>query len=722
VLVNLTKLKFSQGGSTITQQVIKNALLTRDKTVSRKIKEWVLAFRLEKVMTKNQILGVYLNESSYGGNMYGVEEASQAYFAKQSKDVTLAEAAYLAALPQAPSYYSPYGNHRDQLALRQNLVLRKMKEQEYITADEYRVALKEKVVFAPQEARGIKAPHFVVIVKEYLEETYGEEVVGEEGLTVITTLDYDMQVQAQDKAKKYALQNEKDFKENAGVIGVDPKTGQILVMVGSRDYFDKEIEGNFNVTLAHRQPGSAFKPFAYAKAFEKGYLPETMLFDVKTQFSTECRPDSTPFSTGAQCYAPVNYDGLYRGPISMRSALAQSINVPAIEVLYLAGIKETLTLARDFGINSLGDANQYGLTLVLGGGEVSLLDITSAYGVFANEGVRNPHQMILSVKNLQGDILEEYKKQEVQVIDKNVALTITDVLKDNEARTPAFGAASPLYFPGREVAVKTGTTNDYRDAWIIGYTPSIALGAWVGNNNNSSMEHKVARYIVAPLWHDIMADILKKVPVETFNRPEPKDLSTYKPILRGLWQGGQSYTVDKTTGKLATEFTPVELREERVVREVHSILHWVDKNNPLGPAPTHPINDSQYPYWEYAVKLWAQGAGITDETSLVIPTVVDDTHKPEYAPQVTVVSPSSNTSLGGSNEVEIKLGFTTRSAIRKVEFYLNGTYLGFENKAPFSFFFIPIDAGALLDNNELRVVAEDVNSMKGETTFKFSTQ
>ncbi len=425
---------FTQGGSTITQQVIKNSLLTTDKTLTRKFKEWILALKLEKVLDKDSILGIYLNESPYGGAIYGVEEASQAYFGVTSADVTLAQAAYLAALPQSPTFYSPYGKNKKYLDDRKNLVLLRMKELGVITADDYSKAKSEVVTFRRMEERGIKAPHFVFFIRDYLVKKYGEEAVSEGGLKVITTLDYEMQLKAEEIVKKYALLNEKDMDaENAAMVALDPKTGQIYVMVGSRDYFDKDINGNFNVATALRQPGSTFKPFAYAEAFRKGFTPETALFDLKTEFSSECDALGVPKQPTATCYSPQNFDDKFRGPMTMREALAQSINIPAIKTLYLAGIGDTLKLAKDMGISNLGDQNQYGLTLVLGGGEVTPLDMTSAYGVFANQGLRNPDTGILEVFDATGRSLEKFTKNEDRVLEEDVAL-VAHVLRDKQLR------------------------------------------------------------------------------------------------------------------------------------------------------------------------------------------------------------------------------------------------------------------------------------------------
>ena len=354
------------GGSTITQQVIKNSILEREKKLTRKIKEAILAVRLEQVLSKEEILGHYLNESPYGGTIYGVEEASLAFFGKPASDITLAEAAYLAALPQAPTYYSPYGNNTEDLIKRKDLVLSRMLKNGFIDEGEYEAAKAEDVEFRAQESSGIRAPHFVFYIREYLAEKYGEESLAERGFRVITTLDWELQQEAEKIVNEYALSNETKFNaENGALVAQDPKTGEILVMVGSRDYFDENIDGNFNIAVAERQPGSSFKPFVYARALEKGYTPETVVFDLKTQFSTTCDPGN--FTSNDTCYSPVNYDNAFVGPINLRNALAQSRNIPAVKVLYLAGIKSSIKLARDMGITTLSNADQYGLTLVLGG-------------------------------------------------------------------------------------------------------------------------------------------------------------------------------------------------------------------------------------------------------------------------------------------------------------------------------------------------------------------
>ena len=508
LLANIVSGGFSQGGSTIDQQVVKNSLLTRDKTITRKIKEIVLSLKLDKEVPKDTILQIYLNESPYGGTLYGVEEASMAYFSVHAKDVTLTEAAYLAALPQSPTYYSPYGKHRDELEKRKNLVLERMYELGYITLDQRNTSQAESLTFDQDVSNSGKALHFVMYIREYLEEKYDTDMVENGGLKVITTLDYNLQKQEEDIVKAGALSNEKKFKAtNAALIAIDPKTGQILSMVGSRDFFDTEIPGQYNIATAERQPGSSFKPIVYAAAFALGYTPETVLFDAQTQFSSLCDAYGNPHTgiPASSCYMPDNYDGIFRGPVALRDALAQSLNVPAVKLLYLVGIKNAVALAQAMGLSTITDPARYGLSLVLGGGEVTLLELTNAYGVFANNGVYSRPQGILEVDDNTGTVLEKFSPDQKQVLDESVSSLISNVLSDQIAKIPAYGVNSPLSFGDRPVASKTGTTNDYRDVWVVGYTPSIVIGMWGGNNDNTPIDKKVAGLVLAPIWHDAMA-------------------------------------------------------------------------------------------------------------------------------------------------------------------------------------------------------------------------
>lgn len=692
-----------QGGSTITQQLIKNSVLTQDRTITRKIKEWVLAWKVERVMTKEEILELYLNETPYGGNIYGIEEAARVFFSKPAKDLTITEAAYLAAIPQAPTFYSPYGNHQLELEARKNLVLQRMAELKFITEEQKEQSVAEKITFSPQATTKIKAPHFVMYVRSYLEEKYGAEAVRTKGFKVITSLDWGLQEKAEQIVNKFSTENITKFNaRNAGMVVIDPTNGQILAMVGSRDYFDTENEGNFNVTLAHRQPGSAFKPFVYAAAFNVGYTDKTVVFDLPTQFDTNCQTDPT------RCYTPTNYDDKFRGPISLRDALAQSVNIPALKMLYLVGLNQALGVAKAAGITSLTDPSRYGLTLVLGGGEVSLLELTGAYGVFANEGVKNPTSAILMVKDSLGNTTEEFTSASERALPENTARLISDILKDNQARTPAFGTDSLLHFPNHEVAVKTGTSNDYRDAWIVGYTPKIVVGAWVGNNDNSPMEKKVAGFIVAPMWHALMAEIIKQSPNQPFS-PPPPSTTNLKPILRGVWRGGETYVIDKISQKLATEYTPENLKEERVIQAVHSILYWVDKNNPFGPAPIRPATDPQFNLWEEPVRRWALQNGLPDQNHNSLPTEYDDIHRPEFIPKFTILSPDNQSTYQPQNQITVKIQYQqTKFPMGQVDVFLNNNYVGSANKSPFEVSFRLADfKDSLGANNQLKVVVYD---------------
>ncbi len=675
-----------QGGSTITQQVIKNALLTRDKKISRKIKEWILAPRLETELTKDQILEIYLNEIPYGGSVYGIQEASRRFFAKDAKDLTLPEAAYLAALPQAPTYYSPYGSNIEKLESRKNQVLGEMKKVGFITEEEYEKATKETVVFQKQENYGIKAPHFVMYILEKLEKEYGKEAVEEGGLKVVTTIDWELQQKAEDVVKKHALTNSVTYNaENGSIVATDPKNGDVLTMVGSRDFFDKEIDGNYNIALAERQPGSAFKPFVYAEAFNKGYRPETIVFDLPTEFSTTC-------ASGGECYNPGNYDNVYRGPMSLRDALAQSVNIPAVQVLYLAGIRDSLNLAKKMGLGTLTNVDQYGLTLVLGGGEVRPLDMSLAYSIFANDGIKHEERTILKIEDNKGKTIFESKDEEIigsRVLSEQTARLISDVLSDNVARTPAFGSNSFLNFPNQQVAVKTGTTNDYRDAWIVGYTPNVSVAAWAGNNDNSPMEKKVAGFIVAPMWNEFMQFAMSKRPTENFISPEPisEDL---KPIMAGDWQSGG----------------------------VHSILYWVDKDNPLGPSPSNPGRDPQFYLWENPVVEWAQNQNLSTGSF-----IKSENHSQNQGPKLNILTVQNNETYYKEMIFVVAVGISDGRKIASGEVLLNGKKIGDIDPVGNSYSFFPQEIAGIKENgNQIIVNVKDERGADFQTKLNFNTK
>ena len=456
IFINITQgdLLSGQGGSTITQQVVKGAILTGDKTITRKLKEWILALKMERILNKEQILELYLNQVPYGGTLYGTEEASMTFFGKHASDISLPEAAYLAAVLPAPTYYSPYGSHKEALNGRKNLVLDKMYEHGFITQSERDEAKAAVVVFTPPKSTSIAAPHFVFYVEQYLEEKYGPDALERGGWRVTTSLDADLQEKAEEIVYRHAMSNVDNFNaSNMALTAVDPKTGQILVMVGSRNYFDTDIPGAYNVvtSLPGRQPGSAFKPFVYAQAFAEGYTPDTVVFDLPTQFSTSCSP-SDNYNSTSPCYAPDNYDNKFRGPMTLRNALAQSINIPAVKVLYLVGLNDALKAAKAMGISTLRGPDQYGLTLVLGGGEVTPLEMASAYGTFATGGTHYDSVAVLRIEDASGRIIEDNTQQSgTQVLSPTVAQQINDVLSDQVARAP-LGTGSLFTFPGAGVA------------------------------------------------------------------------------------------------------------------------------------------------------------------------------------------------------------------------------------------------------------------------------
>ncbi len=579
----------ARGGSTITQQLAKNAFLTSERTIERKIKELILSYWIEQRYSKDEILGLYFNQIPYGSNAYGIESASQIYFNKSAKELNLAEAALLASLPKAPTYYSPWGIHKEELLQRKDYVLKQMLDLGFIDDEEFERARKFNLKFLEPTLGSIKAPHFIIMVKDYLANKYGEDFLEKGGLKIITTLDYETQKIAERVVLEGANRNEELYRgKNAALVAQDPKTGEIIALVGSRDYFDSKNEGNFNVAVQGlRQPGSAFKPFAYLTAFGKGYLPETVVFDAPTEFvpnNPKC-PAIVNFSNeDKDCYHPQNFDHYFRGPINLRNALAQSINVPAVKILYLAGLENTIKTAKDAGITTLRDPNFYGLSLVLGGGEVKLIDLVNAYSVFSQDGIRHNQKIVLKIEDAKGNIIESSSDQAVQVFEPQYVQMLNDILSDEDARRPLYSGSFGLtIFEDRQVAMKTGTTNDYRDAWTMGYAPYLAVGVWAGNNHQEPMEKNAGSILAAlPIWNAFMKEALLKYPVETFNKPpETNLLEISKPMING------QYYINGI---------------------INDILYYVDKNDPLGPIPQNPNNDPQFINWEISTQAWWQGS------------------------------------------------------------------------------------------------------------------
>lgn len=518
-----------QGGSTLTQQLVKNALLSGERTLPRKMKELILAIQVERVYSKDQILEMYLNEIPYGGTAYGIEAAANLYFGKHASELSLAEAALLAGLPQRPSIYSPYGSQPELSKVRQSEVLRRMVEDSYITKEEAERAEKEELTYrTTQNEVGFKAPHFVLYVKEKLIEQFGDKLVEQGGLRVTTTLDFKLHEEAQKIVKEEVEKLKSSKIGNAAAVVLDPKTGQILAMIGSKDYFGESepagcqsavncvFEPNVNVTTRPRQPGSATKPINYAKGLEKGYTANYTILDVKTQFPGGDKP----------AYIPVNYDGQFHGPVQVRYALGNSYNISAVKMLALVGVKDVMDLGFRMGLSTWEpteeNVNSVGLSLTLGGREVRLLDLTSAFGVFANKGRQVDPISIIKVTDTKGKTLFEYKESEGRkVLDEGIAFIISDILSDNGARSAAFGSNSVLNIPGKVAAVKTGTTDEKRDNWTLGYAKSRVVGAWVGNNDNSPLDPKIASGVTgaSTIWQKIMIAALRDLPNEPFDKP-----------------------------------------------------------------------------------------------------------------------------------------------------------------------------------------------------------
>lgn len=561
-----------QGGSTITQQLVKTTLLTPERTIRRKIREALLAFVTEIRYSKDQILEMYLNHIPYGGTAYGIEQASRLYFNKSSHDLSLAEAALLAGLPQAPTRYSPFGANPDIAKSRQQQVLTRMLEDKYINQEQYQQALDEPLNYAPQ-TQNIKAPHFSLYIKEILEEQYGSVLVEKGGLRVTTSLDLDLQEYAESAIATEVAKLAKAKVSNAAALITKPRTGEILAMVGSKDYFSPDIDGNVNVTTRLRQPGSSIKPLNYALGLANGFTPSTMFLDVPVCFKV----------AGQASYCPKNYDGKFHGPVQMRFALGNSFNIPAVKMLAANSVSSLVASASAMGITTFQDPSRYGLSLTLGGGEIRMVDIAVAFGVFANAGLKINLTPILKVTTYQGETLQSINLDTElpsgeKVLSPEISYLISHILLDNNARSQSFGSNSQLVIPNHAVSVKTGTTDDLRDNWTIGYTPSYLVASWVGNNDNSPMSPYLVSGVsgAAPIWHQIMVNILKDQPDEWPKKPEN---------VVGL-------QVCSLSGFRPNPDFPCETRFEYFVKGQEPDLEpqlkkgiWIDKTTNLPPLP-----------------------------------------------------------------------------------------------------------------------------------------
>lgn len=660
------------GGSTLTQQLVKNAILSNEKRISRKIKELILSIELERRYSKDEILQIYFNEIPYGSSYYGIQAAAQNFYGKEVKDLSLGQMATLAAIPKAPTTYI---NNPDKLVARRDWILGEMVGQGFVSQEEADAAKAEDTAL-DAKVTNISAPHFVFYVKEQLEEKYGQYAAENGGLKVITSLDFDLQAIAEDEVKKGVEERgEKYAFGNGALVSMDPKNGQVLAMVGSKDYFDDEIDGQVNVAMRPRQPGSSFKPMVYTAGFEKGYTPNTILWDVNTEF---------PSGSGKP-YAPKDYDFGERGPLRVRSALQGSLNLPAVEMTYLVGVPGILDFAERMGYTTFGDRSRFGLSVGIGAGEVTMLEHANAFATIANDGVRHQAVSILKVEGPDGTVMDEWKEDKgKKILDPNVARMTSNVMSDNEARTYVFGASSFLQLGGRPVAAKTGTTNDFYDAWTVGYTPSLVTTVWVGNSKYVAMKQGADGSVVAaPIWNGFMRRALEGKPVESFLAPNIP--TTGKAALDGIMPA-TTVTVDTVSGKLATEYTPASKREERTYAEYHSILHYVNREDPLGAAPSNPGDDPYYAPWEKGVSDWIAKreleTGIKIEQAAV-PTEFDDVHVPANLPVVRLTTPNDDAEFD-VRSIEIETEADALRGVTRVEFYVDGYFLGADTSYPWS--------------------------------------
>jgi len=713
-LVNLKARRVVQGGSTITQQLAKNFFLTPERTLTRKIKEVVLAIQLESRYSKDEIFSLYLNQVPFGSNAYGVEAASQTFFNKSAHSLTIAEAAVLASLPQAPSRYSPWGGRVDELMARKEYVLGRMHELEFITPEEWSEAIASKVQFVRRPAT-LKAYHFSLTVRDYLISRYGEEMVTNGGLRVTTSLDWELQERAERVVAEGAERNSERYRGyNAALVAQDPKTGQILALVGSRDPFgdplplgctpgsDCRFEPNFNVAIQGlRQPGSALKPFAYMTAFQKGYSLETTVFDVPTEFAAnnpKCPFVVNFFNTEQECFHPHNFDGQFRGPVSFAEGLSNSMNIVSVKVLYLAGFDDVLANLLRFGISTLQERGRYGLSLVLGGGEVRLVELVNAYASLSQDGVHHDQVMVLHVEDAAGRVLEEYRDVTRRAIDPQYPRLINQVLSDIELRSGLFHGSLPLtIFEGRDVAMKTGTTNDYRDAWTVGYTPSLVVGVWAGNNDNTPMVEEGGSILAAvPMWSEFFRETIATHPYEGFTRPVARTASG-KPMMNGQYVYLPSY-------------------EGTTYPQAHSLLYYVDMRDPTGPFPRDPYQSSQFENWEESALIWARAniAGFQDYNKPLPPgAALEQISLVREDIIITGMTPENGSFV--KSPLSVRATIVSKNELRSVTLYVNGKLLVTLPARGTSYTFNWFVFDALRDQNKIDLRAVDVMGQQGRS-------
>lgn len=570
IYLNLKSRSFEYGGSTITQQLVRNIFLTKEKTIMRKINEIILALKIEKKYSKEEIITYYLNSIYYGQGNLGIKAAANYYFDKKLKDLSLAEIAALVSLPKSPSLYIPTSKENiKRLKKRRDYILKRMKDYGWISQIEYQNAINEEIKISPPKYSELTAPHFVMEVINQLKKMFPNNNLEELEIKVITTLDYRLQKIAEKAVVEGAKNNEKKYNgSNAALMAINPKNGEVLALVGSKDFYDKSIDGQVNVPFRRRQVGSAFKPISYAALFELGYPEETIIFDVATNFGG---------------YQPKNFDKSFKGPVTLKQALAESRNIPAVKVFYLAIPERVVELTKKIGIDYLDNWKNYGLSMALGTAEIKMSDIIKFYGVLANEGKLVDQSLILKIIQ-DKKIIYEYKPKEEQIISPQTARIVNNILKDINARQGLFTASLRLtIFPGYEVALKTGTTQFYQDAWAFGYNPNIVVGVWAGNTSGKRMNSLGASLVAAlPIFHQFLTEAINNnfLLKENFNPPEKRIVD--KPMLNSQWL---------------------------INNNVHSILYYVKREDPLGPPPENPYSDPQFIHWERAVQNWFMTSG-----------------------------------------------------------------------------------------------------------------
>lgn len=700
-------------GSTLTQQLVKNVLLTQDQTLSRKVKEVVLAVEIERRFTKDEILEMYLNESPYGGTFWGAQSASKGYFDKNVKDLNLLESAIMAGLPQRPSYYNPLSGKEGAFKGRTKDVLRRMREDKYITKEEEKKALAdlEKISFKNAPGVAIEAPHFIFYVRALVAEKFGEKIL-DQGIKIKTTLS----LEAQREAEKILNEEVKKLKSakvgNGSTIVLDSNTAQILAMVGSYDYNNEEF-GRFNTTTALRQPGSAVKPITYATAFEQGYTPSSLIMDVQTEF-----PDQ-----GEKVYSPVNYDGKFRGPVQYRFALANSLNIPAVKVLANVGIRNFLQKAYDMGLTSFeptkANLKRFGLSLTLGGGETTLLDLTSAFSVFARGGTRIEPISILEIRdNKDKVIFKASDPKPKKVLSPGVSFLISHILSDNTARSEAFGSNSFLRVPGKTVAVKTGTTNDKRDNWTIGFTKGVTVGVWVGNNDNSPMNQNIASGVTgaSPIWNRIMKNMLKTYDDGLMAKPDDVEALQVDAFLGGLPKDGypirSEYFVKGTEPKSISPFykkLKFSKSTGKLANDIEIKTGDYEERDFIVITESDPVSTDGKNRWQEAIEAWAYSQ---PDEKFKPSRDISDSKQDEL---VLSIREPGNESRINSNTVKVVAKITSLQDIRKVEIQVNGSTIKTydENKKD-------IEENITLSDGtyEIKVIAENVKGVRKDTSVR----